>query len=74
MKTMYTTYHVASAQDLTVDILDAIKANFKSKPIVITVEEEMDNTTYLNSTEANKKMLHDSIVQDENGEYIAVKL
>jgi hypothetical protein len=74
MKTMYTTYHLASAQDLTVDILDAIKANFKSKPIVITVEEEMDNTTYLNSTEANKKMLHDSIVQDENGEYIAVKL
>lgn len=74
MKTMYTTYHLASAQDLTVDILEAIKANFKSKPIVITVEEEMDNTTYLNSTEANKKMLHDSIVQDENGEYIAVKL
>lgn len=72
MKTMYTTYHLASAQDLTVDILEAIKANFKSKPIVITVEEEMDNTTYLNSTEANKKMLHDSIVQDENGEYIAV--
>ncbi len=74
MKTMYTTYHLASAQDLTVDILEAIKANFKSKPIVITVEEEMDNTTYLNSTKANKKMLHDSIVQDENGEYIAVKL
>ncbi|WP_298143043.1 hypothetical protein [Flavobacterium sp.] len=71
---MYTTYHLASAQDLTVDILEAIKANFKSKPIVITVEEEMDNTTYLNSTKANKKMLHDSIVQDENGEYIAVKL
>ena len=39
---MYTTYHSDSAQDINSDILDAIKANFKSKPIVITVEEEVD--------------------------------
>ena len=37
---MYTTYHLSSAQDVTIDILEAIKANFKSKPILITVEEE----------------------------------
>ena len=37
---MYTTYHLSSAEDITSDILDAIKANFKSKAIVITVEEE----------------------------------
>ena len=39
---MYTTYHLDSAQDINSDILDAIKANFKSKAIVITVEEEVD--------------------------------
>ena len=29
---MYTTYHLSSAQEVTTDILEAIKANFKSKP------------------------------------------
>jgi len=74
MKTMYTTYHLSSAQEITTDILEAIKANFKSKPIVITVEEEMDTTTYLMSSPANKNMLKKSIEQDKKGEQIAVKL
>ena len=39
---MYTTYHLSSAQDINSDILDAIKAAFKSKPITIIVEEEND--------------------------------
>jgi predicted aldo/keto reductase-like oxidoreductase len=39
---MYTTYHLSSAEEITTDILDAIKASFKSKAIVITVEEEVD--------------------------------
>ena len=29
---MYTTYHLTSAQEVNSDILDAIKATFKSKP------------------------------------------
>ncbi len=37
---MYTTYHLSSAQDVNSDILDAIKAAFKSKPITIIVEED----------------------------------
>jgi phosphoribosylformylglycinamidine (FGAM) synthase-like amidotransferase family enzyme len=37
---MYTTYHLESAQEVSTDILDAIKATFKSKPITITVEED----------------------------------
>ena len=37
---MYTTYHLNSAQDANVDIIDAIKAAFKSKPITIIVEED----------------------------------
>jgi hypothetical protein len=32
---MYTTYHLTSAQDVTTDILDAIKAAYKSKAIKI---------------------------------------
>ena len=71
---MNTTYHLSSAQEVTTDILEAIKANFKSKPIVITVEEEIDTTTYLNSTVANKKMLKKSIEQDKKGENISVKI
>jgi PHD/YefM family antitoxin component YafN of YafNO toxin-antitoxin module len=39
---MYTTYHLSSAQEVNVDILEAIKVAFKSKPIVITVEEDRD--------------------------------
>jgi hypothetical protein len=37
---MYTTYHLASAQEVNSDILDSIKATFKSKPITIIVEED----------------------------------
>ena len=37
---MYTTYHLKSAQEVNSDILDAIKATFKSKPITIIVEED----------------------------------
>jgi hypothetical protein len=37
---MYTTYHLTSAQEVNADILDAIKATFKSKPITIIVEED----------------------------------
>lgn len=71
---MYTTYHLSSAQDLTVELIEAIKASFKSKPITITVEEEVDATTYLNSSATNKAILSQSIAQDKNGEYIKVKL
>ena len=36
---MYTTYHLSSAQDITPEILDAIKLLFKSKAITIIVED-----------------------------------
>ena len=70
---MITTYHLSSAQEVTSDILEAIKATFKSKPITITVEEELDATTYLMSSPTNKALLEKSIAQDKKGEYILIK-
>ncbi|MFI5140398.1 MAG: hypothetical protein ACHQIM_21440 [Sphingobacteriales bacterium] len=71
---MYTTFHFSSAQEVTPDILEAIKIAFRSKPITITVEEELDTTAYLMSNPANKASIAKSIKQLENGEYIEVKL
>jgi hypothetical protein len=70
---MYTTYHLSSAQELTPELIESIKAAFKSKPIAITVEEELDATAYLTANPANKSMLDKSIKQDKNGEHIKVK-
>ncbi|MBK8807991.1 MAG: hypothetical protein IPO21_15625 [Bacteroidales bacterium] len=60
---MYTTYHLASAQDANTDIIDAIKATFKSKPITIIVEE--DNLDYDLTTDM-KAVLDERIQEDEN--------
>jgi hypothetical protein len=38
---MYTTFHLSSAEHVNTDILDAIKAMFKDKPIIIIVEEDV---------------------------------
>lgn len=37
---MYTTYHLTSAEEIDSDFIDAIKVTFKSKPIIITVQED----------------------------------
>jgi PHD/YefM family antitoxin component YafN of YafNO toxin-antitoxin module len=70
---MYATYHLSSPEDISPDILEAIKIAFKSKPIVITVEEEFDTTAYLMSNPANKASIDKSLKQLENGEGIFVK-
>lgn len=36
---MYTTYHLESADEMDSQIIEAIKAIYKTKPITITVEE-----------------------------------
>ncbi|MCL4481781.1 MAG: hypothetical protein M1445_04015, partial [Bacteroidetes bacterium] len=59
---MTTTYHL-SANDLSVDFLKSLKSMYKGKTISITVEPEMDETEYLLSSEANRKMLLESIKQ-----------
>ena len=70
---MYTTYHLSSAQEISPDILDAIKIAFKSKPIKITVEEEFDTTAYLMSNPANKAAIDKSLEQLKNGEGVLVR-
>jgi hypothetical protein len=71
---MYTTFHFESAEEITPDVLSAIKAAFKKKPIVLTIEEERDETAYLMSSAANKAMLLKSIEQDKNGETVKVEI
>jgi hypothetical protein len=59
---MYTTYHLASAQEINSDILDAIKATFKTKAITIIVEE--DEGDFELTTEM-KTVLDERLQEDE---------
>jgi len=62
---MYTTYHLASAQEVNSDILDSIKATFKSKPITIIVEEDDFELT------AEMKAVLDERLQEDEGTYLS---
>jgi len=59
---MYTTYHLTSAQEVNSDILDSIKATFKTKPITIIVEEDEDN---FELTKEMKIVLDERLAEDE---------
>jgi hypothetical protein len=67
---MYTTYHLTSAQDVSTDILDAIKATFKSKPITIIVEED-DNDDF--ELTADIKAVLDERLQEDEKDYLTGK-
>ncbi len=71
---MYTTYHLTSAQEITTDVIEAIKTAFKSKPIKLTIEVEDDETAYLLGNSANKEMLIKSIEQDKKGQSVLANL
>lgn len=71
---MYTSFHISSAQEITVELIEAIKKTFKSKPISITIEEELDTTAFLNSSATNKMILEKSTLQDQNNNHIKLKL
>ncbi len=66
---MYTTYHLNSAQDLSTDILDAIKATFKSKPITIIVEED-DSDFELT---VDMKTVLDERLQEDESTYLSAE-
>ena len=59
---MYKTYHLNSAQEVSADILESIKATFKSKPITIIVEEDTGNYEL---TEEMKAVLDQRLEEDE---------
>ena len=60
---MYTTYHLTSAQEVSTDLLDTIKATLKSKPITIIVEE--DDSDFELTTDM-KAVLDERLQEDEN--------
>lgn len=59
---MYTTYHLKSAQEVSSDLLDSIKATFKSKPITIIVEEDKGDLT----SESEMAILEERLKEDES--------
>ena len=63
---MHTTFHLNSAQDVSTDLLDAIKAAYKSKPITIIVEEEEDLSQEM-------KIILDNRLQEDESTYITSK-
>lgn len=59
---MYTTYHLKSAQELSTDIVEAIKVAFKSKAITIIIEEDEDD---FDLTSDLKAVLDERLNEDE---------
>jgi len=66
---MHATYHLTSAQEASVDILEAIRAAFKSKPITITVEENTDNF----ELSAEMKGILDERLQEDESNYLTAE-
>jgi cell division protein FtsX len=66
---MHTTYHLNSAQELTTDILEAIKLAYQSKPIVITIEEDQVEMELEDTIE---HVLADRMQEDE-GTYLTAE-
>lgn len=60
------------AEELNKTFLDFIKQSFKGKRIAVHVyeDDEIDETEYLLSTEANKKHLEKSIAEIKEGKGI----
>lgn len=63
---MTTTYRL-NVDELSFDLLNSIKAAFRNKETEITVPEAIDETSYLLSSEANKKHLQQSEQLREQG-------
>jgi len=59
---MLITHHFLSAQELSTEILDTIKAKFKSKHITIIV---IENDNEIELSNEMKSMLNDRLKEDE---------
>jgi len=66
---MSTTFHLHSAQELNTDILDAIKATFKTKAITITVEEDEDVVEF----DSEKGTILDERLKEDENTYLTAE-
>lgn len=66
---MQTTYHLSSAEELTTDIVDSIKATFKSRPITIIVEEAEDDFDLSDEM----KLILDERLSEHNNAYLSAE-
>lgn len=64
---MHTTYHLPSAQDVSTEILDSIKATFKTKPITIIVEDDEGEE----GLSAEMKSILDDRLKEDETEYLS---
>ncbi|MCF6334289.1 MAG: hypothetical protein L3J12_00925 [Spirochaetales bacterium] len=64
---MYSTYRL-KADELSNDILNAIKNAFQHREIEITIQDIPDETDYLLGTTANKEHLLKAVEEIENQE------
>lgn len=60
---MYTVYHLSSAQEVSTELLEAIKAAYNSKPIKIIVEEDYND---IELTPSQKELLYNRLQEDES--------
>jgi hypothetical protein len=60
---MSTTYYLESADELNSDLLESIKAAYKSKPITITIEED---EAYVELDDNMKAILDERLEEDES--------
>ena len=70
---MYTTFHI-NTNELDINFLKGIKSLFKNKNVSIIVEEDQDETEYLLASEANRKILEQSLKNVEEGKLIEVDI
>jgi len=63
---MITSYRL-NANELSMDVLNAIRLLFKDKEIEISVTEAIDETEYLLASASNKEQIMSSIAELENG-------
>jgi hypothetical protein len=63
-----------NANELNINLLKSLKAMFKDREIILTVNSKTDETDYLNRSEANRLALEKSISQLRNGRLKTVSI
>jgi hypothetical protein len=70
---MTTTYHI-STEELNDDFLQKLRHTFGKKNLLITIEEDDDDTFYLLGTKENRHKFKQSIRELANGEVVSISL